>query len=96
MFKTPAFTTKSKRLALVNSFVSSHDLTCHCNKPAVHCIHILIDQLKDELTTEDKQQIKQCLGEETTGQEDADGFDVGDLETLFAEKDFTEEEEPAG
>lgn len=62
-----------------------HDLKCECNEPAVHSLQILLNQLKPELTSTQKQEIKKCLG--TTGdQEDEDGGVTGeDLERIFAE-----------
>ncbi len=92
MFKTPPKNTKATQLALVNSFVATHDLACICQKPAIHCLHILLKQLQPELTEEDKNQIKQCLGTETTGQEEDVGFDLEGLDTLFAEDDIEKED----
>lgn len=75
---------KKTQIQLVNSFVGNHDLCCDCSKPALHCLQTICNQLKDELTTTEKQEIIKCLGTTTT---DADPGDVDgeDLERLFAE-----------
>lgn len=88
MFKTPSRTTKQLELQLVNSFVSSHDLTCYCKNPAYHCLWILTKQLSKELKPEEKEQIKQCLGEDhTTIAEDTTGIATEDLEEIFGQED---------
>lgn len=96
MFSSPRFTTKQKEKSLINSYVTSHDLTCDCSNPAFHCALILLKHLGPELNQQDKQQLKKCLGEETTTtKEDDIGIDAGDLEALFA-NDGEEEEDTAG
>lgn len=86
MFKTPSRSTKQLELQLVNAFVSSHDLTCHCKNPAYHCLWILTKQLSKELLPEEKNQIKQCLGEDhTTTVEDTTGLATEDLEEIFGQ-----------
>lgn len=93
MFSTPNLTTKGKERLLINGFVTQHDLLCNCNQPAVHCLHILIRQLKPELSTEDKNQLIKCLGtEDTTDAVTAnDGLGLEDLEKLFAEDPTTDD-----
>lgn len=94
MFKYPTKNNKRQELKLMNSFITSHDLTCECNHPAFHVLQVITKQLAKELTTEEKNQIKKCLGDGTdhvTGEEDTTP-DIGeDLEKLF-EGDFTEED----
>ncbi len=78
--------TKNEQLKLVNLFVGGHDLLCECEKPAVHSLNILLHQLKEELTTEDKEYIKKCLGSTTTEDTAADaGLTGEELEKLFSE-----------
>lgn len=91
MLKTP--TTKQQRLQLVNLTVAGHDLMCTCNEPALHSLHIIIDQLKPELSPENINQLQKCLGE--TGTNAADDFDIdtGDLEQLFGEDDAADTED---
>lgn len=75
---------KQQNLQLINCFVGCHDLTCHCNNPAFHCLSILIKQLKPELKKQEKEQIQKWLG--TTEEDVTHTEDFGeDLETLFAE-----------
>lgn len=85
----------ASNLEFVNTFVHVHDLGCSCNKPTVHCLLMLCEQLRNELTTEEKQQIAKCLGITTTtdaAAATAQDIDFGeDLEKLFAE-DITEED----
>lgn len=87
MFLTPRRSTKENQLQLTNSFVTSHDLTCSCQKPAFHCFLLLAKQLGPELSPQEKTQILQCLGETTTGTDVTEREDHGleDLEELFAE-----------
>lgn len=62
-----------------------HDLKCECNEPAVHSLKLLLNQLKQELTPQQKEEIKKCLGS-TGDQEEEDGGVTGeDLERIFAE-----------
>lgn len=84
MLKAPPTSFQKKQL--INCFIGDHDLICSCNNPAVHCLRILIDQLKPELQKEDIKQLQQCLGETTTtGDAEDGGIDPGDLEKLFSE-----------
>lgn len=85
----PATLSKCTKRKFVNCIANLHDLTCDCNKPIIHSLQIIIEDLKPNLTTEEKNQLKECLGEDT--KEDiiaADGLHFGDdLEKLF-EDDF--------
>ncbi len=84
MLKSPPTSYQKKQL--INCFIGDHDLICCCQNPALHCIRILIDQLKPELKKEDIKQLQQCLGETTTTAEEEDaGISPGDLEKLFSE-----------
>lgn len=96
MFKSPAKNNKATKLALINSLVGNHDLVCCCQNPLLHLHNIILEQLAPELTPQQKQQIKQCLGPDTTGAEEDASGDIGDLdlEKLFA--DDTGEEETTG
>lgn len=81
---------RKQQLKFTNVVVGCHDLLCNCSSPAVHSIKELITTLKNDLTENDKQQIKQCLGEDTTvvaadHGTDVDTIDFGDLEKLFGE-----------
>lgn len=72
-------------IKITNAFVAIHDLKCECDEPAVHSLKILLKQLEPELTSQQKQEIKKCLGT-TTVQEEEDGGVTGeDLERIFAE-----------
>ncbi len=95
MFISPCTTTKQKQLLLVNNFVSGHDLLCCCKSPAFHCAQIIIQQLAPELKEKEKEQLKQCLTTEPSGDTAADpgpegDLDFGELEKLF-EQDTEEE-----
>lgn len=92
MFSPPKLSTKQQKLQLVNAFITSHDLVCHCKNPGYHSLLIATEQIGKELTPKEKTQIKQCLGEEDTTGDGAEGdLGYGDLDKLFAE-DFTEED----
>lgn len=80
--------TTHQKKQLINTFVGNHDLICQCHNPAVHCLNILIDQLKPELQPQEIKQIKQCLGDApTTPEEDDTGIDGVDLEKLFGNQE---------
>lgn len=96
MFHPVKYEERKLQLKLTNLGVSSHDLVCDCPQPAFHTLKILCKQLSGELSPEQKQEIKKCLGLEdivdALGEED---FDFGeDLEKLFEHKE--EEDAPAG
>nr|UHS18286.1 MAG: hypothetical protein [Betatorquevirus sp.] len=84
---------RKDQIKFINCLVGVHDLKCECNKPAYHSFEILAKQLAPELTTEEKDHLKKCLGTTTTDAAVGDhGDDFGDdLETVFAD-DITEEE----
>lgn len=86
------FTTKKEQLQFTNCVVSVHDLACNCPNPLYHATHILLKQLAPDLHQEEKNQLKQCLGEDagTSAAGDID-LDAGDLEKLF-EQDITEDD----
>lgn len=96
MFKTPTINKKQLQLQLINTWVQTHDLTCDCNNPGFHVLHIAAEQIGPELNKKDKQQIIKCLGE-TTGKDAAadpgDNLDFGDLDALFAEDGDEEKED---
>ena len=72
---------------MVNSYVSIHDLHCHCKKPLQHIIH----QIEEQEPT-----IKTCRDTTTAADGIQDGDDVidhfgpGELEKLF-ENDIAED-----
>lgn len=91
MFKPPIYLTKKgKHNALINSFVHSHDLLCSCQNPTFHCLQILSEEIGPQLKSEEKNQIKQCLGDDTTIAvgTDAGDPDMADLEKLFEDDDI--------
>lgn len=87
------FSSKKQKLQFLNCIVNTHDIACDCYNPLYHSAKIILDQLKTELKPEEKYQLKQCLGEDpTTKEEDEDGYNIGDLEALFAEDGDKEED----
>lgn len=91
MFKTPNRSKKQQETDLLNAFCSCHDLTCHCKNPLFHCLQIIASRLGPELKAQEKQQIKECLGDTTATKDgDAGDLDIGELEKLFAQ-DTTED-----
>lgn len=102
-FTASIYTDKQLKTQLTNTFIGNHDLVCSCNKPARHCLNLIIEnQLSRELNPETIKQIR-CLLSEDGGQQgtaadpipgdhdELDGFDAGDLEKLFSE-DIEDEE----
>lgn len=88
------FNDKKLQLQYINCIVGVHDLLCNCYSPAFHAASILLKQLAPELKKEEKQQLQQCLTEETgTVEEETTGFDIGDLEKLFGEEENTTEDD---
>ncbi len=84
---TLPFSTKESQLKFINCVVGCHDLCCTCYNPLYHSCKIILNQLAPELTKEDKHQLKQCLGEDTTTKDDDIGVTGEDLEKLFAQDD---------
>ena len=101
-FCSSIYTDKQLKNQLTNTFIGNHDLVCGCNKPAIHCFNLILEnQLCRDLKPETIKKIK-CLLTEDGGldretkltvadQDDGPGFEEGDLEALFNE-DFTEED----
>ncbi len=87
MFQNPNYSKKYLENHLINNFVASHDLVCICKKPTYHILDILSRKIGPELSTPEKQQIKQCLGDAPTTADTTVDPDVGDLDALFAEED---------
>lgn len=87
------FTSKKDQLQLCNLVSGIHDISCNCYHPLFHSAQIILKQLKPELKKEEIHQLKQCLGEDPTTKEEDDGFDIGDLDTLFAQDGDLEEED---
>ncbi len=87
MYKPVTYNELKLQKTLTNAIVGCHDLACNCPEPALHSIKLLATQLSKELTSTQKQQIKQCLGDtDTTGTADVPAIDFGeDLETIFAD-----------
>lgn len=79
-YEPTKYTPKQQEKQYLNLIYNAHDQFCFCKEPANHTIYLL-------------QKTKQCPGTEITTKEDGDdpGFDVGDLENLFAEDTDTQE-----
>ncbi len=74
-YQPPQYGPQGLEKQYVNTIFGNHDLFCSCEEPAKHTIFLL------------KQTQKPCPGTTDTTEDhtkDID-FDVGDLETLFAE-----------
>lgn len=85
---------KHQNLQFVNTLVGNHDLYCFCNEPLQHIICSIIEQEPNlKFNKEDSQKIQKCL---TTGQDPAgdavDALGEGDLDALFAQDTFGEED----
>lgn len=83
------FNNKKDQLKFINACISIHDIGCDCYNPAFHTAKLILQQLAPELKQQEKDQLKQCLGD-TTATTTADGdidIDTGDLEQLFAQED---------
>lgn len=79
---------KKDQIQLVNCFVGIHDIKCNCEKPAVHCAEVILKQLNTELTPQEKEHLKSCLGtttDPTATTEENGGVTGEDLEALFAD-----------
>lgn len=83
-FAPPLYNGRGLENQLLNTICGTHDLCCGCPTPLKHIQDILKCHLTEETTTT------------ATKEEDAptpeDGFEPGDLETLFA-SDFEEEDD---
>lgn len=94
MFKPATYNEKKIQLELTNILTSCHLLSCECDEPTFHSTKLILQQLSRELTQDQKNQLKKCLGDSTedNGRVIAEDDFGEDLETLFAE-DFTEEKQ---
>lgn len=92
-YKPITLSTKHRNLNWINGLVAFHDLQCQCNHPLQHTIIGIIDQEPTlKFDQEDSKKIQKCL---TTGEETADALDAigeGDLDGLFAEDVFGEQD----
>lgn len=90
-FKHTYYNAKALENQLLNNIVGSHDLICGCPDPFVHLTNLIFTKVKPtKFTTEDKENIKKCLGIGTDPViEDAgdavDGLTGQELEKLFEE-----------
>ncbi len=76
---------KPKQIQFMNCIVGIHDFACKCSSPALHSAKIILKQLNPDLTEEERNQLKKCLGT-TTDRTDAAGDAAGeDLEAVFGE-----------
>ncbi len=86
---------RSAQNQLLNSIFNNHDLCCGCNEPASHLTFLLINNCNPQkFSPEEKEVIKKWHGDITTQGGDTTediGIDAGELETLFAEDDTTED-----
>lgn len=84
-------TTRAINNQLINCCVNCHDLACGCNSPTTHLAVLFAKAINPTaLSTEERNEIKQCLGittEDTTETDVLTGFQDGELERLFSEKD---------
>lgn len=92
MFQEIPYNKNQLQNQLVNSIVGSHDLVCGCKNPLYHTTFICLQKLAPELKKQEKNQLKKCLGDDTTDDAGAEGdLNFGDLDQLFAE-DFGDED----
>lgn len=86
MFKTPERSDRRNLLQFVNAIIHSHDMLCDCSDGPFHSLKLLTTQLSPDLSKQQKEEIKKCLGDTTAATHgDDDGLDIGDLENLFGE-----------
>ncbi len=81
--REPLYKGRSLDQQWLNNIVSSHDLMCGCSTPFKHLKDILKCRGDTDGEEEDKDHGTSLVPE--------DGFDAGDLETLF-EEPFTEDD----
>lgn len=72
----PLYNGRGKENQLRNLMYNAHDLACGCNQPRKHLLHLINPE--KWLPTADG-------NEKTTGDQDGDHFDEGDLEKIFSE-----------
>lgn len=86
LFKPTTLSPKALQNAWMNTIFQTHDLWCLCENPLKH--------LKDIIKKQECRHFNDAATSTETGgdtKENEDGFDAGDLETLFAtENDVTE------
>nr|UHS18371.1 MAG: hypothetical protein [Betatorquevirus sp.] len=82
---------KHRNLQWMNLQVGLHDMHCHCDNPLKHIILHIIEQEPDiKFNSEESKLIQKCLT--TEDEDDGDVIGPGDLDTLFAEDVFGEED----
>lgn len=84
---------KHKKLQWLNGTVHMHDMFCQCDEPLKHLMFEILEKEKDiKFTEEEQQQLQKCLSTGDRGAPDGDVLGDGDLDRLFAEDVFGEEE----
>lgn len=88
--KTIPYSRRQQENNILNCVCGIHDLACGCKDPLKHVMMLIIEKAEpSNFTEEEKQKIKQCLGEDhtTTGDlttHEEDIIENGDLDALFA------------
>lgn len=94
-YTKPENSTRKNDLLLINGLFHFHDLACNCESPASHLTYLLATNCSPkDYTAEEKKKLQKCLGFTTGDDEPTDdlGIDAGDLDKLFEEDVFQEEE----
>ncbi len=95
MYRQKIYNNKKLQLQITNSLIHCHDLACDCDDPTFHSTYLILQQLGKEFPENQRQKLKQCLGDtDTDVLGEPTGDDLGeDLEKLFAEDT---EKDPTG
>lgn len=86
---------KHRNLQWINLNVAVHDQHCHCEEPLKHIIFGILEQEPTlKFTPEESKEIQKCLTTSDLGDAAGteDGFGDGDLERLFADDVFGEDD----
>lgn len=93
-YKPLTISKKHKDLNWMNALVTLHDLNCQCDEPLQHTIDLILEKeptiiFKPETT----EKLKKCLTTTAaTTQDVVDDFGDGELEKLFDQDTFGEED----
>lgn len=75
---------RQKKIKWLNAVTHIHDIYCDCDEPLTHTIAEIIAQEPDiKFNIQEKDILKKCLGDTTTGEKDLDVIGDGDLDALF-------------
>lgn len=93
-YKALTLSYRHKKLQWLNGIVHLHDMHCQCSSPFQHTIIQIIEEEPDlPFTKEDIEKLQKCHtdGDGDGGADPTENIGDGDLERLFAQDVFGEE-----